>query len=158
MTAQDSAVILHGKNSREDGTMGFLDNLLGGNGGQAASVMGVASDLFDKVGGVQGLVQVLQQHGLGDQVQSWVGTGSNQPVSGSALGDTLDKAGLGSVVQEAAGKLGVDPNTLLGHLSDLLPAAVDHLTPNGQVPESTSSSGGLDLGALAGLASKFLSR
>ncbi len=137
--------------------MGLLDNLLGGQAGQAASLMGVASDLLDKVGGVQGLVQVLQQHGLGDQVQSWIGNGANQPVSGSALGQVLDKAGLGSVVQDAAGKLGTDSDTLLGHLSDLLPEAINHLTPNGQVPEG-SSSGGLGLASLAGLASKFLSK
>lgn len=137
--------------------MGLLDNLLG-SGGQAASLMGVASDLLDKVGGVQGLVQVLQQHGLGEQVQSWIGTGENQPVSGSALGQALDKAGLGNLVQEAASKVGMDPDTLLGHLSDLLPAAINHLTPNGQTPEAGASSGGLDLGSLAGLASKFLSK
>lgn len=137
--------------------MGLLDNLLG-SGGQAASLMGVASDLLEKVGGVQGLVQVLQQHGLGEQVQSWIGTGENQPVSGSALGQALDKAGLGNVVQEAAGKVGMDPDTLLAHLSDLLPAAINHLTPNGQAPEAGASSGGLDLGSLAGLASKFLGK
>lgn len=137
--------------------MGLLDNLLG-NGGQAASLMGVASDLLEKVGGVQGLVQVLQQHGLGDEVQSWIGTGENQPVSGSALGQALDKAGLGNLVQEAASKVGMDQDTLLGHLSDLLPAAINHLTPNGQTPEAGASSGGLDLGSLAGLASKFLGK
>ena len=137
--------------------MGLLDNLLG-SGGQAASLMGVASDLLEKVGGVQGLVQVLQQHGLGDEVQSWIGTGENQPVSGSALGQALDKAGLGNLVQEAASKVGMDQDTLLGHLSDLLPAAINHLTPNGQTPEAGASSGGLDLGSLAGLASKFLGK
>src|SRR5579859_1323921 len=96
---------------------------------------------------------MLQQHGLGDAAQSWVGTGTNQAVSAEQLGQALQNGGLGSLVQDAAGKLGVDQNQLLGQLSQVLPHAVDHLTPDGQVPEQ--SSGGLDLGSLASLAGKL---
>jgi uncharacterized protein YidB (DUF937 family) len=60
---------------------------------------------------------------------------------------------MGSVVQEAAGKLGVDPSQLLGQLSQVLPHAVDHLTPNGEAP--AAGQGGLDLGSLASLAGKL---
>ena len=63
--------------------------------------------------------------------------------------------GLGSLLQEAAGKLGVDQNQLLGQLSQVLPHAVDHLTPNGEVPEPAAG-GGFDLGSLASLAGKLL--
>jgi uncharacterized protein YidB (DUF937 family) len=63
----------------------------------------------------------------------------------------LQNGGLGSLVQEAAGKLGVDQNQLLGQLSQVLPHAVDHLTPEGQVP----AAGGFDLGSLASLAGKL---
>ncbi len=63
----------------------------------------------EKAGGVQGLISMLQQHGLGGAVQSWVGTGANQPVSGDQLGQALQSGGLGSLLQEAAGKLGIDP-------------------------------------------------
>jgi uncharacterized protein YidB (DUF937 family) len=94
----------------------------------------------------------LQQHGMGDAVQSWIGHGENQLVSGGALGTALQNGGLGSVVAEAASKLGVDQNQLLGQLSQVLPHAVDHLTPDGQVP---AAGGGFDVGALAGLAGKL---
>jgi len=138
--------------------MSLLNDLLGGQGqsaGGGTSMISVVSQLVEKAGGVQGLVGMLQQHGLGGAVQSWVGTGSNQPVSGDQLGQALQGGGLGSLLQEAAGKLGVDQGDLLGKLSQVLPAAVDHLTPDGKVP-AEGQGGGFNLGMLEGLAGKLL--
>jgi uncharacterized protein YidB (DUF937 family) len=137
--------------------MSFLNDLLGaaqGNQAGGSSLVTIAGQLIDKAGGVQGLVSMLQQHGLGDAVQSWVGTGANQQVSSEQLGQALQNGGLGSILQEAAGKMGVDQNQLLGQLSQVLPHAVDHLTPDGQVP--AQGQGGFDLGSLASLAGKLL--
>ena len=134
--------------------LGGLGGLLGGQGGQegqGGSLISVAGQLIEKAGGLQGLLGILQQHGLGDAVQSWVGTGANQPVSGDQLGQALQNGGLGPAVQEAASKLGVDPGQLLGQLSQVLPHAVDHLTPNGEIPQG----GGFDLGSLASLAGQL---
>ncbi|MDG2536431.1 YidB family protein [Dyella jiangningensis] len=136
--------------------MSFLNDLLGSaQGGQAggSSLVSIAGQLIEKAGGVQGLVAMLQQHGLGEAVQSWVGTGANQAVSGDQLGQALQNGGLGSLLQDAAGKLGVDQSQLLGQLSQVLPHAVDHLTPDGQVP--AQGQGGFDLGSLASLAGKL---
>jgi uncharacterized protein YidB (DUF937 family) len=132
-------------------------DLLGGQGEQAGagSLIGVAGQLIEKAGGVQGLVNLLQQQGLGSAVQSWVGTGNNQPVSGDQLGQALQGGGLGSLVQEMAGKFGVDPGQLMGQLSNVLPSAVDHLTPDGQVP-AQGQGGDFELGMLKGLAGKLL--
>jgi uncharacterized protein YidB (DUF937 family) len=140
--------------------MSFLNDLLGGQGqvGQSASagsLISVAGQLIDRAGGVQGLVATLQQNGLGGAVQSWIGSGANQPVSGDELGQALQNGGLGSVVEEAASRMGVDPNDLLGKLSQVLPHAVDHLTPDGQVPDA-GQGGGFNLGMLEGLAGKLL--
>ncbi|WP_460877402.1 YidB family protein [Rhodanobacter koreensis] len=138
--------------------MSFLDSLLGGQGQQAGgtgSLIGVAGQLLQQAGGVQGLTSMLQQHGLGGAVQSWVGTGANQPVSGDQLGQALQNGGMGSVVQEAASKLGVDPSVVLNGLSQVLPHAVDHLTPDGQVPAAGQGSG-FNLGMLEGLAGKLM--
>ena len=135
--------------------MSFLNDLLGGAQGQAggSSLVSIAGQLIEKAGGIQGLVAMLQQHGLGEAAQSWVGTGANQAVSGDQLGQALQNGGLGSLLQDAAGKLGVDQNQLLGQLSQVLPHAVDHLTPDGQVP--AQGQGGFDLGSLASLAGKL---
>ena len=137
--------------------MSFLNDLLGGQGQSAGagSLISVAGQLIDRAGGVQGLVNTLQQNGLGGAVQSWIGSGANQPVSGDELGQALQNGGLGSVVQEAASKMGMDPNDLLSKLSQVLPHAVDHLTPNGQVPDA-GQGGGFNLGMLEGLAGKLL--
>lgn len=130
-----------------------LGSLLGGNQSEGAgSLVSVAGQLIQQAGGVQGLADKLQQHGLGDAVQSWIGTGANQAISGDQLNQVLQKTGLDAVVNNAAGKLGVDPGQLVGQLAQVLPHAVDHATPNGDVP----SGGGFDLSMLGGLAEKLL--
>lgn len=118
-------------------------------------MIAVVGQLLQQAGGVQGLTDMLQQHGLGSVVQSWVGTGENQSVSGSQLGQALQSGGMGALVQETASKLGVDPSVVLSGLSRVLPQAVDHLTPNGQVP-APGQAGGFNLGMLEGLAGKLL--
>lgn len=133
-----------------------LSSLLGngqGDAGGASSLVDVAGQLIQRAGGVQGLATMLQQHGLDDAVQSWIGNGANQPVSAEQLGQALQNGGLGSVVQDAADKLGVDPGQLMGQLSQVLPHAVDHLTPDGQ---ASSGGGGFDFSMLGGLAEKLL--
>lgn len=137
--------------------MSFLNDLLEGQGQTAggSSLIGMAGQLIEKAGGLQGLLGILQQHGLAGAAQSWVGTGANQPVSGDQLGQALQGGGLGSMLQELAVKAGIDQSQLLGQLSQLLPHAVDHLTPNGQVPDAAQS-GGFNIGMLEGLAGKML--
>ncbi|RDS81081.1 DUF937 domain-containing protein [Dyella monticola] len=135
--------------------LGSLGSLLGGNQGDGGNpLVSVAGQLIQQAGGVQGLVSTLQQHGLGDAVQSWVGNGANQAISGDQLNQVLQKSGLDSVIAGAANKFGVDPGQLVGQLAQVLPHAVDHLTPDGQV--SSGSSGGFDLSMLGGLAEKLL--
>jgi uncharacterized protein YidB (DUF937 family) len=132
-----------------------LGSLLSGNQGEGAgSLISVAGQLIQQAGGVQGLADKLQQHGLGEAVQSWIGTGANQAISGDQLNQVLQKTGLDTVVNNAAGKLGIDPGQLIGQLAQVLPHAVDHATPDGQMP--SSSGGGFDLSMLGGLAEKLL--
>ena len=68
--------------------MGLLDNLGGSLGGMlgqvtAAAAPGLISAMLAKTnfGDMQGIVNQLQQGGLGDQVKSWLGNGSNLPVT-----------------------------------------------------------------------------
>jgi len=135
--------------------MSLLGSLLGG-GDQAggSDLVSVAGQLIQQAGGVQGLAGMLHQGGLGEAVQSWVGSGANQAVSGDQLNQALQNGGLGSVLQEAAGKLGMDPGQLSGALAQVLPHVVDHLTPGGQMP-AEGQGGGFDIGSLAGLAGKL---
>lgn len=139
--------------------MSILDSLLGQGQGQGDGTGNGALDLVQGLlgqsGGLSGLLGQLEQGGLAAQVQSWVGTGANQPVSASALATALQSGPLAGVVQQLAGKFGMDPTQLVQQLSGVLPQVVDRLTPDGQVP---AASQGLDLGALAGLAGDLFKR
>jgi len=113
--------------------------LLGGGGQQPGCNPNVLSTLLNAVnshpGGVGGLLQAFQQQGLGGVVNSWVGTGANQAVSPEQV-----QSALGSEqVQGVASKLGVSPQDASSHIAQWLPAIIDHLTPNGQVPAGGSN-------------------
>lgn len=86
-------------------------------------------------------------------VNSWVGNGANQPVSGQQPGQALAGTAAGRYIEELAQKLGIDPSQVLGQLAQHLPDVVNHLTPNGQVPAGGGS--GFDLRQLSGLAGKL---
>jgi uncharacterized protein YidB (DUF937 family) len=76
-------------------------------------------------------VSQFEQQGLGGVVQSWVGTGPNQPITADQLHKVLGSA----TVQQMAAKFGIDPQELLQKLSQVLPQAVDKMTPAGVVPQ-----------------------
>ncbi len=144
--------------------MGLLDNMLGAatqslgrqpeGGGQdwVALISGLLAN-GSVQGGLSGLLQQLQASGLGDQVQSWISTGANQPVSGDQLSGALGGAGglLGQLAQQA----GVSHAEAGDQLSQLLPQIVDRLTPNGHLPANLGAGG---LGDLAGMLGGLLNR
>ncbi|WP_076592554.1 YidB family protein [Herminiimonas arsenitoxidans] len=120
--------------------MGLLDQLtgqvMGSLGGQNSA--GTQGDLMSSVmglvngaGGVQGLLEKLQNGGLGDQVASWIGTGENQPVSADQIKNALGEDNVQQIAQQA----GIEPERASAGLAELLPQIIDKLTPNGQVPE-----------------------
>jgi len=123
------------------GLMDQLGNAVGGMmEGQSAqspllqaltSLLGQSSG----AGGLAGLVQAFQSNGLGDIVNSWVGTGKNLPISPEQI-----KQGLGGdLLGQLAGKAGVSPDAASSQLSSLLPDLVDKLTPGGKI-----EAGGID--------------
>jgi uncharacterized protein YidB (DUF937 family) len=110
--------------------MGLLDGVLGGLiGGEMATVV---NGLIEKHGGVSGIVAQLEQQGLGNTVKSWVGTGPNQPISA----DQLHKALGSGAMQELAAKFGLTPQDLASKLAQVLPQAIDKLTPGGVIPKA----------------------
>ena len=140
--------------------MGLLDSVLGSmlGGGQAQPQQGGAGALAQIVagmlahqgggaagdgamgGGLAGLVEQFQRGGLGDVMNSWIGTGQNLPVAPDQLGQVLGGDLLGKLAQHT----GMDQGDLLGQLSQLLPQMVDKATPEGRIPE-----GGLgDIGSI----------
>jgi uncharacterized protein YidB (DUF937 family) len=100
----------------------------GGGGGMAQILLGL---LQSQPGGLAGLVQGFQSKGMGDIVNSWVGTGANMPVSPQQIEQGLG----GDMLSKIAAQLGVSPQIASTGLSQLLPNMVDKLTPQGQVPQ-----------------------
>jgi uncharacterized protein YidB (DUF937 family) len=110
--------------------MGMFDGVLGGIVG--AEMATVVNGLIQKHGGVQGIVAQLEQQGLGGTVRSWVGTGANQTITA----DQIHQAFGSDTVKELAAKVGLSPDVLAAKLSQVLPQAIDKLTPAGAVPKS----------------------
>jgi uncharacterized protein YidB (DUF937 family) len=117
--------------------MGIFDNVLGGTlkgvlgQVEAAAVPALISGVLAKtnLGDLQGLVAQLQQGGLNTQVQSWLGSGANLPVSPDQL-----QAALGSdQVKQLAAHFGVNVDEALQLLAQHLPTAVDQASPNGEL-------------------------
>ncbi|OGB21865.1 MAG: hypothetical protein A3B67_11490 [Burkholderiales bacterium RIFCSPHIGHO2_02_FULL_66_10] len=105
--------------------------------------MGIVAALMNNGGGLSGILAKLQQGGLGDAAQSWVGTGANQPVSPDALGGALGPDLMGMIARQ----LGGNQQQAAGTLADLLPGLIDQLTPQGRLPTDNGLGG---LGALLG--------
>ena len=82
------------------------------------------------LGGLGGLLQQFQGAGFGRQVDSWVGTGENVPLSPEQVIDVL---GQDRVAQMAA-QAGVSSEQASTGLAALLPEFVNQLTPAGSVP------------------------
>ncbi len=153
--------------------MGLLDSVLGAvmgggqqqaaGGGGLASIIGmVASNpqMLQVVtgmlsndgahGGLGGLVGKFQQAGMGDAVNSWIGNGQNQAISGDQLSQVLGSGAMGDI----AAKLGMSHGDAAGSLAQMLPGLINHLTPNGEAPAGGLGNSGDLMGMLGGLLQK----
>ena len=64
--------------------MGMLDDIVGATtSGQSSNpLVGLAMDAIkNHPGGVSGLVNSFNSHGLGSIMSSWISTGANQPIT-----------------------------------------------------------------------------
>ena len=82
------------------------------------------------LGGLTDLIGKLSSGGVGQQVNSWVGHGPNDPVQPGQLGSALGQ----NVLNELSQRTGMSQQELLNQLSAALPQIINHLTPNGRVP------------------------
>ena len=135
-----------------------LSTSLGGAAGAGSTGGTAAGDpltgltgAIEQTGGLDGLVGKLRDGGLGSEVDSWVSTGTNQPVDPQRLGQALGP----DTVQQLSKGSGIDIGSLLPLLAMFLPQIIDMLTPDGSTPsgglDGAAGQGGLpDLGGLLG--------
>jgi uncharacterized protein YidB (DUF937 family) len=114
--------------SQGGGLGGLLSAVFGGSGGAAAA------------GGLGALLTQLQQAGFGEQAQSWVGHGQNLPIPADAMGKVFGSGGLAEIARQA----GVSEADASRGLSQLLPAVVDQVTPDGRLPNFDALTASVD--------------
>ena len=93
-----------------------------GYGGAGGSVLGGLGDLMDQ----------FRNAGLGKKADSWVATGQNEPVDENEVEKALGH----DLIDRLTRQTGLDRAELLRRLSEVLPQAVDTLTPEGRMPKS----------------------
>ena len=122
--------------------MGFMNDLTARLGGSQGSDGGVAvlHKMVRSSGGLQGLIWKLSRNGLGQQAQSWVSTGENQPVSGSQVREAIDARQLRAIADQA----GLTPEETSDQLARVLPVVVNQATPQGQLPDNDPFASGLE--------------
>lgn len=108
--------------------MGLLDGVMGGLVGAGATAL--IQGYIEKQGGIGAVVSQLSASGLGEQAKSWVGTGSNLPVTPAQIQHAIGGGGLA----ELGAKFGVAPEKLSELLAQHLPKIIDDATPSGKLP------------------------
>ena len=129
--------------------MGIFDQLgqaaagMMGSGNQIPLVQAAISLLAQNssVSGLAGLLQAFQRNGMGDIVNSWVGTGKNLPISPAQVQQGLG----GDLLKQLASQAGLSAEAASGQLANLLPGLIDTLTPGGKLPDTNLMEQGLKL-------------
>lgn len=100
-------------------------------------IKAVASALPDVLGNgaVKGVLEKLHLEGLGDVAKSWVAKGANLPISVDQVKKVLGSGPISSIAK----KLGLSDDEATYALADVLPHAVDHMTPDGADPKDDAT-------------------
>jgi uncharacterized protein YidB (DUF937 family) len=99
---------------------------------QHSSLVQTAVQMFGNHGGLSDLIGNAESSGIGHIVQSWIGTGLNQPISPGQIQGVLGQDRLNQFAQRA----GISPSIASAALARILPAVVDKFTPRGKLPEA----------------------
>ena len=108
------------------GLGGLLDAAIGQHPG---GVSGVFGEALQGIGGFDGVIAQLNQAGLGEKVNSWLGKGPNQPLTADEIRSALSDQHL----RQIASQLGIPLDQVAGTLAQHLPAAIDQASANGTV-------------------------
>jgi uncharacterized protein YidB (DUF937 family) len=115
------------------GAGGALGSLLGGSKGGASPLTALLPVVTGMLagGGLGKIMSGLQSAGLEDKAKSWISKGENQPLSA----DEVKRVVPADKIAEVAQKAGVSHDDAAGLIAQALPAVVDHVTPDGHVPD-----------------------
>ncbi|MFT3987414.1 YidB family protein [Aestuariivirga sp.] len=105
----------------------------GSEGGLLGSAVKSVTDMFggqapDVKGGISDVVDKFRNAGHGSAADSWVGTGANADVTPDQTASALGPDIIDALVKQT----GLTRDELLKRLSQILPQAVDTMTPGGK--------------------------
>jgi uncharacterized protein YidB (DUF937 family) len=120
-----------GRNSPQPGSQSGFNQGGGGSTGGLGDLLGSLLGGGSGGGGLGDLLGQLQRSGFGQQADSWVSRGQNQQLPANAMEDVFGRSGLAQLARSA----GLSEEDTSRGLAQLLPEVVDHVTPDGKVPE-----------------------
>jgi len=121
-----------GPQSSQSSLASMLGSLGGGNQSQSASLLTAAMSMLQQNGGLSGVLDMFRQNGMGQHADSWVSTGANMPISGDQVQQVFGDQSMA----RAASQLGQSQGQAGSMMAQLLPELINHLTPQGQVPQN----------------------
>lgn len=125
------AEVMGGRQQEPDGRSDPSDPpSQGGLLGKLGGLFGGASAGSALSGGLRDLVDRFKQNGQGPAADSWVGTGPNQQLRTDQLEQAIGPDALNTLLAQT----GLSREELLSRLTQVLPTAVDKLTPAGRLP------------------------
>lgn len=121
--------------------LGAAGSMMGGQQQQANPLLNIVLGMLanqggnaqggNALGGLAGLMGQMQNAGLGNVIQSWIGKGDNLPINPQQLQSILGSGQIGQIAQQ----LGLSEGDTSNQLAQLLPEIIDKLTPDGEVPQ-----------------------
>ena len=140
--------LLGGSGSK--GGLGGLGSLLGGSGGGSNPLIGMLLPAVTGMlagGGLSKLISGMQSAGLEDKAKSWISGDANKAMTADDVKKVVDPAH----IAEVASKAGVSHDEAAALIAQALPAVVNHVTPDGKLPDAATVDE--KLGALGAAAS-----
>lgn len=90
---------------------------------------------IQKQGGFHNAIKVLTQSGMGNEAQSWVSNGINQPVDSNKISTLFNDA----EIEQVANQAHISKDDVYSTIANLLPQMVDSIAANGQVQGNGST-------------------
>lgn len=113
---------------------GMLARMLGG------PMLGIILGMLKKQGGLGGMLDKFRGAGLGHKADSWVGTGPNEPLDPAEVERALGPEELKQIAEQT----GLTVDQVREKLAEGLPEVINHVTPQGSVPDDNKLGGMLD--------------
>ncbi len=125
------------------GAKAFMNSPRSGNAGSTLDLSNLMGALTGLSGGqgkldIKSLMSGMHKQGLDDVLQSWLGDGQNQAISGTQVSNLFGK----EKVSAFASQLGLSEEEAIGGLEDAMPQIVDKASQGGSLLDSIGGVGG----------------